>query len=291
MTARRARLLWVLPCALLSVTGVFASPYATEIVSYTGPFGPSPYDDPYALLGKPSTKFWDSWSKKESRVKLVESAYNTDRSGNKLITTVNQGASITVKFDHWIVDDPLNWYGLDFLVFGNAFFTGSGWVQGDSTNMNTYMLTGGGWYEPLTISVSPDGIDWYTYESGPYGDTMFPTNAYAWDRASASWTDQELDFTKPVNPAYASILNSGGISAADAIDLYEGSAGGTGFDLAESGFSQIQYIRVDGLSGFAGGEIDGFSDVRATPEPATACLLLSAGAGMVWRRRHRRANT
>ncbi|BBO82853.1 hypothetical protein DSCO28_34190 [Desulfosarcina ovata subsp. sediminis] len=64
------------------------------------------------------------------------------------------------------------------LVFDNSFYSGSGYVS-DETNMNTYQLGGGGWFENVTVSVSqgpeyegqdPSEWTWYTYSSGPYGD-------------------------------------------------------------------------------------------------------------------------
>jgi hypothetical protein len=255
----------VVPLAI--PTAVFAngpSPFATEVVSSNGPFGPYPYDDPNALLGKPTTRFKDPMNPPDERAKLVEAVYNVGLDDEPLITTLNEGAEIVVKFDHQVLDDPDSPYGIDLLVFGNSFFVGDGYVN-DDTNMNEYMLTGGGFFESIKVSVSQDGIDWYRYDSGPYGDNMFPTHAYLWDRENAQWTDTEMDWTKPVNPALT-INDFNGISAADAIDLYNGSAGGAGFDLAESGYAWIQYIKVEGLSGFAGGEIDAFADV-ANPYP------------------------
>lgn len=72
-----------------------------------------------------------------------------------------------------------------------------------------------------------------------------------------------MDFTKPVNPAFAQLLSGGTLMAADAIDYYTGSGGGTGFDLAESGFSSIRYIKMEGISPeWAGGEIDACAIVR-----------------------------
>ena len=47
-------LLWV--CALIAVAcPAFASPFATEVVSAAGSFVHSPYDDPEAALGEPTT--------------------------------------------------------------------------------------------------------------------------------------------------------------------------------------------------------------------------------------------
>jgi hypothetical protein len=261
----------VVLCALVvpmatTVTADSPSPFATAVVSFSGPFGPSPYDDPNAVLGKPTTKLKDPYtSPPDERVKLVEPAWNVGLSDEPLIITLNEGAQIVVMFDHQVEDDPDNPYGIDLLVFGNSFFTGDGFVS-DETDMNTYILTGGGFFENIKVSVSQDGVNWYRYDNGPYGDNMFPTQAYLWDRVNTQWTDTEMDWTKPVNPALT-LGDFAGLSAADAIDLYDGSAGGAGFDLAESGYAWIQYVRVEGLSGFCGGEIDAFADVV----PVTSC--------------------
>jgi hypothetical protein len=141
--------------------------------------------------------------------------------------------------------------------------------------MNTVTLGTGAFAEPMKVSVSPGytgkpGEDpndsttwpWYRYDNGPYADSVFPTEAYKWNRAGASWTDELMDFTKPVNPALTNRFSTGGLKAADGIDLYNGSGGGTGFDLKASGFASIQYIKVEGLAGFTGGEMDALSVVR-----------------------------
>ncbi len=263
------------------ISTVSASPYAAELVSYSSSLtGSSLYNDPYAVLGQPSTKFYNQWGEAGNRrVKLVEPAYNVGPDSNKLITTINIGQYVVVKFDHQVMDDVNNPYGLDFIVYGNSFFVGNGSVS-DATNMNTYTLTGGIFSENMKISVSQDGVNWYTYESGPYADAMFPTNAYLWDSENACWTDTESDYTKPVNPNLTS-ADFAGKTAAQAIALYDGAAGGTGFDLAESGYSWIQYIKVEGVTGYSGGEIDGFADVAAVPEPATIALLVIGLFGLV----------
>jgi len=260
------------------------SPYASEIVETIGFNNTSGlYADPAAVLGKPTTRIKNTWgSAPTTRVKLVEAAYNVDLDGKKVITTINNGQSITVKFDHLVEDDASNPFGIDFLVFGNAFFVGNGSVS-DASNMNSYTLSGGIFSENMQISVSLDGSSWYTYANGPYADSMFPTNAYLWDSTNASWTDTESDFTKPVDPNLT-IDSFKGLTAAKAISLYNGSGGGTGFDLAGTGLSAIQYIRVTGISGFAGGEIDAFADVAAVPEPATV-IALGSGLALLLRRR------
>lgn len=272
------------------VAGLFAS----EVVAAQPPFGPSPYDDPAAVLGAPATDFHDplgvlSGGTTQRRVKLVESAYDLDVTRtHKLITTLGEGSSLVVRFGAPVTDDPAHPYGIDFLVFGNASYAASDFVD-DRSNLNTLLVMGAVLSEPLKVSVSPGfsgapGEDptnaatwpWYRYDKGPWADGAFPTQAYRWDRANATWSDDLMDFTRPVNPAFATVLEAGsGLTVADAIDLYDGSGGGTGFDLAESGFAAIRYVRIEGATGFSDGEIDALAVVR--PAVLGDSLTIAAG--------------
>ena len=257
------------------------SDFASEVVSYSGSFGPSPYNDPCAVLGKPSTICKnggiDSPPEPNFRVKLVESAYYVDLNDKKVVTTLNPDAFIVVKFDHKVVDYPGNLYGIDLIVFGNSYFYFYGGNVNDSTNMNTCQLTVEGYFEAIEVSVSQDGVTWYSFNSGPFADDLFPTQAYKWDRQHAIWTDKEMDFTKPVDPnlGYSDFEY---ISAADAIDLYDGSGGGTGYDLRNltdynnlavdpnTGYRWIQYVKLNGVAA-SQGEIDAVSDAAACGDP------------------------
>lgn len=282
---------FTLHCArMLSLSAVIAfsavahaSPFATTLVTTTGyPATPAttgssigPTDDPRAVLGKPTTFYIDKHTDFPNEVTFATSVaagpFNTDPFGNAVIVTVNSSQSIVVAFDSDVTDDLDNPFGIDFLVFGNAFFLGNGQETfGPDTDMATYTLSNGNVAsDPLTVSVSPDQVNWYTYDTGPFADSLFPTQAFAWDRSAGSW-GQELDFTKPVDPSLTA-ADFDGLSVADVIDLYDGSAGGTGFDLGPSGFTHIRFIKVTG----AGGEIDAFADVSPVPEPATAMVLLT----------------
>ncbi|MHB0912588.1 MAG: PEP-CTERM sorting domain-containing protein [Armatimonadota bacterium] len=267
---------------ICSVANASDSRFASRVVSYSN-LASGVYGDPNAVLGKPTTYIYDSWSKVNFTTSLVYGAWNTAPDGTKLIVTVNSGGYITVEFDDPIYDDPGNLYGKDFIVFGNAAFNGTGTVT-PTTNMETYALGNGSIREEsATVSVSQDGLNWYTYSS-PLADNYYPTNPFEWDRATDSW-GAELDWTKPVNPSLAKASFSG-LSAAAAIDLYDGSAGGTAFDLSASGMSWIKYIKVTG----SGVEVDGFSRVVAAPVPEPGTLLaLGSGAlglvGLAYRRR------
>ncbi len=266
-----------LPLLLVTASAYAQSPFATSVVSSTGLTGTGLYNDPAAALGKPTTRFqdWDG----PHRAKLTEGAYNVAPTGEKLITKLNEGTSLTVAFDHDVVDDPNNPFGLDFIVFGNAFFLSNGFSD-DTTDMNTFGLLGDVFAQPFEVAVSQNGTDWFSYG----GATPLPTNAYLWDRANARWTDTESDFTKPLDPTLTP-ADFGG-TAADGLDLYDGSGGGMGFDLALSGLSSIRYIRVSGTAALHGGSVDAFSDVAPVPEPASLAAL---GLGLAALARRKKA--
>lgn len=241
-----------------------ADPWADEVVDASPELdGSGLYNDPQSVLGMPATTFYDDWFSLQYEVSLVAGAYNLDAPlGNKLITSIEVSQFIKVGFDEPVRDDPGNPYGIDFIVFGNSFFVGSDFVYPD-TNMEALSLTSTLLADLVTVAVSPTGIGdpqthpehWYVYDAGPFADALFPTNAYAWDRDSADW-GEPLDFTTPVDPSLQ-IEDFAQLSAADAMDLYRCSAGGTGYDLAEAGFPLIRYVYLTG----EGGEVDALADV------------------------------
>lgn len=118
-----------------------ASPWATQVHSYHA-MDPSPgFDDPLKALGKPSGG--GVYAPNHAH------AYSIGRPGP------GEGSYIVFGFDAPILDDPDNPQGLDFIVFGNAF-----WVGGTALRR---------WAEPALIQVSEDvngnGLPddpWYT---------------------------------------------------------------------------------------------------------------------------------
>jgi hypothetical protein len=274
-----AMLLGMILCSTATATDWWAS----EVISYSR-LGNSPYDDPLATLGKPSTWMNNSGAPGNPdpcAISMVCPAWNVGLQSEKLITTIKgqstslPAGQITMKFAAPIFDDPQNRYGKDFIIFGNGFFTVGGSYVYSGSNMESIIISAygdqSGWWEPSPVSVSQDGSIWYSFTNGPYADDCAPTQAFAWDWVEKRWLkdslgqEVELDFTRPIDPALdASSFNQK--SVAQGIDLYQGSGGGTAFDLANlpnlpvdplTGQKWIQYIRVDGT----GGEVDAFSRV------------------------------
>jgi hypothetical protein len=297
-------------CLLAAVAPAWASaPWAAGVVyEHNGTpltFGPfhssSLWNNPEAVVGKVNTidrddtgsgKFreihmcWPAWYKGSNDPSLTGQTYSASLGTNNG-TGLKQGSQIVVAFDEPVVNNPddggaYNW-GVDFIVHGNSFFVGAEGMTYPNTNMENYHVATGGavFAEPVTVSVaqSLDG-PWYTYIA-PTADNYFPTQPWAWDWAAHDWSNQELDWTKPVNPGLTG-SDFGGLSVAQAINLYDGSAGGTGFDLDVFGLDWIQYVKVSDPSGYQG-EICGFADV-AVPEPATL-VLFGLGLALAARRR------
>lgn len=269
--------------ALLCATGARATDWwASEAVGWSR-LGASPYDDPLAALGKPAVWMNASGAPGDPdpcAVMLVSGAWGLGwPGGGKLVTTVKARTAtlpaghIAVRFATPIYDDPSNWHGRDFIVFGNAAFTTTGsYVYADANMEETTIVSAGGsgGWEPMPVSVSQDGITWYPYANGPYADDYAPAHALAWDWVENTWLRNsagecvELDFTRPVSPGL-SAESFDRRSAAEGIDMYRGSGGGTAFDLHDlplptdpaTGLKWIQYVRVEG----AMGEVDAFARV------------------------------
>lgn len=248
--------------ALLATATAPADPrFPARVVDFAG-LGSGLYGDPAAVLGEPASWIRDpvgGGPEQRVAVSLVYGAWNVDPAGRPVVTTIRQGGWITVEFDPPLVDDPRNWFGKDFIVFGNAFL-----ATGRDVTWNTDMgaiaiLPGPDWIEPMRVSVSNDGFLWFDFPLGPYSgaDGYWPTQAFFWDRSVPGWGGRR-DFTRPVPPNLAREALTG-LSVADALERLGPSAGGTAFDLAAVGLPSARYVRIYGH----GGEVDAI--VRVSP--------------------------
>ena len=225
------------------------SPFATEIVDFVSGTGAVPgYDQPESALGEPTrttggiffteavTPFQPAWLPEE-------------------VVSLGIGGSITVAFDHDVLDEPGNPHGIDLLVFGNAFCTDPSFPQG---------ICGATYSEGGRIEVSLDGLDWRTVPKVA-ADAPFPTIGWLdtgpYDTAPGL---EPTDFTRPVDPSMATLVI--GQSHEVIMEMYEGSGGGAGIDLASVGLSAIRFVRISNDGADFTPEIDAVADV-ATDAP------------------------
>lgn len=270
-----------------------AGNWANRVISHYN-LDVSPYNDPLQVLGLPTANMLEPIPGKPGEftnmaVSLVYQAYTPWMSNVKCIATMRDNGYIVVEFDPVIEDDPLNWENMDFIVFGNGIFGGSEGIT-ETTNMETLLINGdgeGAW-DPMTVSVSQDGQNWIEYTTGPYADSYMPTNAYAWDWVENTWGPM-LDFTKPVTLLPEDVA---GKSAAETIDIFNGSGGGTAYNIhnlnlaenPQTGRKWIKYIKVkadiqfeQGL--FFWGEVDAFARVGHTVQPISIGEAKTRGIG------------
>jgi len=221
--------------------------FAVQVVSSNGVDATAPYNDPTAILGRPTLTFVDYYDGGATdRVSIVNDPYWKTPNGLDVVTEITNGGEMTVAMGRKVYHDASNPYGIDLIVFGNSFFSVSA-ISGqvsDATDLDAAQLGSGIYGHPATISVSPDGTNWYTFSNTP---ALFPQNAYRWDYPNHSWTEEQLNANKPVNPSVYT-TDFAGLTVAAGLDQFVGSAGGTGYGLAASGFPWIQYVRVQPAS-------------------------------------------
>ena len=152
--------LWQISLIVSIVLGIGgparADDFASQVVSYSN-LGFAPYDYAGAALGGPTLSYYElGQPTRIFKTSLVAGAYNlmppesapnydpNDPNSCKAVVTVRTGGYLVVKFDTPIEDDPANWYGKDFIVFGNSAFNGSGLIPGGyvapDTDMEQYWI-------------------------------------------------------------------------------------------------------------------------------------------------------
>lgn len=231
-------------------------PFASFVVSSSG-LGSDPwFNDPQSILGAPTVDNRDTVNGGSAQTvvsSVVYAPWRQTSDGTKALCTIPSGGQVTVGFQEPIVNDPRNWDGKDFIVFGNSFFLNSAGTITANSNLGTVTIPSASLFsEPVTVSVSPDLIQWYTYPS-PVADSYWPTQGRQW--LGGSWGRAHL-CDKPV-PSTLLPAQVAGKTVAEVIRLYDRSAGGTAFDLTPSGFSSIRYVRFQSN----GGEVDAVSRV------------------------------
>ena len=245
--------------------------FATEVVSYIE--GAGVYDlydpcygfyiDPNTALGGPTIETTGDMFIGLDVCMPVLPVYPAWRA-NELVT-IGQGGELVVKFNHPVGNDENNLFGIDLIVFGNArlHLLNGGFWELDS-DPNTVKVNSTAYLEPGIVSVSQDGSTWYTFDSnnGLLADTFAPTASYQWDDINSTWGER-LDPTKPLDPNL-SLSNLHAMTVVEVVETYNGSAGGTGFDIGNLGLEWIQYVRIQDDANTTGlPDIDAIADVAA----------------------------
>jgi len=176
--------------------------------------------------------------------------------GEDEIVSIGGGGSLVVSFDEPVTDDPDNPFGIDLIVFANAFF---------SDDFFPGVVVTGIFAEPGTIEVSPDGTTWTLVPDVQF-DGLFPTLGYLDAEPLATVPGMfDSDFTRPVDPSLT-LADFIGLDYPAIIAAYCGSGGGAGVDLASVGLSSISFVRLSNPLGAPSDvEVDALSDVRPHP--------------------------
>ncbi len=189
-----------------------------------------------------------------------------------LLATFIYYRSLTLRLDQPLRDDPAHPFGIDFSIFGGAGFiiTNGDYSGGGRTDGSLF----GGGEGRTRVSVSSDGLQFLILNSllAPDVENLFPT-------------DGAGRFDKPVNPGLKG-ADFNGQDLAGIRSQYDGSAGGTGYDLAWAldaegksvRLDEVSYVRLEVTSGHV--EVDAFVGVAAVPEPSVWGLLI-AGCGVL----------
>src|SRR5213594_932044 len=215
--------------------------FADSIVNYRPGTGLTPgYTNATAALGSPSRQTVDPDPTFGGTFPV--DPFSPPYLSSQLVS-IGAGGSLTVSFAVPIPNDPSHPLGLDFIIFGNSGFmiTNGDFAGGGVTDGSLFGNNGGA----TRVSVSLDNATYYTLNPAlsPTVDGLFPP-------------DGSGDFQRPVDPSLNTAAFAGqGLTGIRA--LYNGSGGGSGFDLAwaqdGSGNSvnlpSVKFIRVDVLSG------------------------------------------
>jgi hypothetical protein len=261
-------------CALVLVVNTVAAadPWADSIIDYQpGSNAVSGFTTASAALGQP-TRITNPSNPFGGPVTPSNASWGPGET-----VSIGEGGLLVIKFDEPVINDPLNLFGLDLIVFGNSFFTLG---FGNPDLPVTGVVSEGG-----IIEVSGDGNVWTPVPGA--ADGLFPTNGYAdiMEPFPSSPGTIPADFTRPVDPAFNPI----GKTFAQLIAGYAGSGGGLGIDLGAVGLSSVQYVRITNPSGSGSTpEIDAFADVAPIPEPAASTTFLTAAGLYAWQNRKRR---
>lgn len=262
-----------------AAASVAASPFATQVVCYDAGANANPsYLDPAGALG--SAARMTGGGNFVSGVTPFNPAFNPDQ-----LVSVGAGGHLTLGFDRTITDSPDHRFGVDLILFGNAFFVDQSFFDTDPGNDGSGVLGP----DPsmfasdgvADVYVSADGVDWRLASTTTVD--LFPTLGYSDFDQTTPLTPGSVptDFTRAMDPSLE-LADLAGLTFAQLIDLYDGSGGGIGIDISGTGLASASFVRIENNSG-AAFNIDA---VAVVPAPGAGAAL---GLGLLCAARRRRA--
>lgn len=268
-----------LSLAALAAPAVAADPWADAVVSYDPGTNPDAgYTTAASALGAP-TRFTNPTDPYGGVVTPLSAPWGTDET-----VSIGAGGQLTVRFDEPVTNHAANPFGIDLIIFGNSFFTGSFFGGPPDFAYNPSGIVGAVIGEGGDIEVSSDGNVFVPVTGA--ADGLYPTNGYADVSGPFTTTPGAVKarFTQPVDPAF----NPVGKTFAEVIAGYDGAGGGLGIDIGAAGLSSISYVRITNPAGATDTpDIDAFADVAPIPEPSAGAIFLIGAALFAWQiRKH-----
>ncbi len=250
-------------CGAATESACGSADFASHVVSYSAGTGADPtYADPAAALGSP-TRFTGVQFGYPGAVTPFNPPFDPGE-----IVSIGRGGSLVVSFDQAITNDATHRFGIDFLIFSNAFFIDNSYPSGVA--VGTFGRIG-------DVAVSADGDHWVSVTAAAMGP-LFPTLGYSdlTDPYSTTPGTLPTDFTRAVDPNF----DPTGHTFAEIVAAYAGSGGGLGVDIGVLGLASASYVRIS--SSGAPVSIDGLSVV---PAPASISAFTITLIGLGRRRR------
>ena len=230
-----------------------ASDFANNVLSYVAGSNPANgFTNPLVALGPPERFTGEGIS--PGAVTPFHPCFRTNE-----IVSIGAGGQLTLGFEPPLRDQANNPFGIDFIVFGNSFFTDAAYPSGV---VGALAADGG------TIQVSADGITWISIPN-VFADGLCPTMGWV-DGGAYATTNGVIatDPNTPVDPTWTAASLSGK-TYDELVDIYDGSAGGAGVDLASVGLTQAIAVRIIVPTGIHPNvEIDAVARVHASGNPA-----------------------
>ena len=230
-----------------------ASDFANNVLSYVAGSNPANgFVNPLVALGPPERFTGEGIA--PGAVTPFHPCFSTNE-----IVSIGAGGQLTLGFDPPLRDQANNPFGIDFIVFGNSFFTDAAYPNG----VVGALASDGG-----IIQVTADGVTWFTIVN-VFADGLCPTMGWV-DGGAYATTNGVIatDPNTPVDPAWTAALLAGK-TYSELVEIYDGSAGGAGVDLASVGLTHAIAIRIMVPTGIhANVEIDAVARVHASGNPA-----------------------